>query len=977
MPPRRRGELSEAELEAEARKHEIIAKVQSLGPQETLDYLTSLRERWELQYPNRSHENILATAFRNFNVPITGSIDPLATSLGMRDLDATIHAHEMVCYSCLPFLCFGGKYGLTCVLTFLVQEVIAIYHRLREHNLINPAPEGMDVEEDGEAAEVLLNNEAVENLNSIMKVFEMVYYAKRMVLSAFQANVAQHQIHCSDLSLEDDLDKRLGSWSLRFRWVDSNALNELQSLLLFLLDCAFEKQLRKQGKWVFEPILVNGHNSHAFRCLMDMEQWVYSVTQKELQFQQWSNLTHGTNTIKAVVNYLEGCNDYQFPFLTKDRSVFSFNNGIYIAAQDRFYEYGMPGTPVADSIVAAKYFDASFETYPELHNWRQIPTPSLDSILDFQELPMDAKEWMYVLIGRMIYDVNERDGWQVCPYIKGHAGTGKCFRIGTEVLSAAGKLVKVEDVCVGDMLMGDDGTPRTVTSLARGMAPAMYELRTPGAGQLIAAVTKEHVLCLLDSVTGAFLELTVQEFCALDESSRRALKMYRVAQPLQFQRPSEPRCDPYVLGVWLAHGRAGDMEPVQALSQAALSTDSKAFHKALDFYGVLEDTSRIPADMLAATAETRMALLAGFIDADGWTDVDDAGTVELPFSHDVLFLVRSLGLPVLLCTAETIRIPIPTEVPTRSAFKRGRKLPSIPVHPYDFEVHCSPSQEPYVGFQTDGNHRFLLGDFTVTHNSTIVTAVVGRLYDKVDVGVISNNIERTFGLSALYDKYVLIAAETRNDLKIDQAEIQSLISGEDMQINIKNKTAISTKWRVPAIFAGNEVPSWADAAGSIQRRLVVYDFTKPVTQGDMRLGEKLEAEMPDIIVKCNRAYLERSEEDGDKNIWGLLGPYFHKTSSELAQTINVLESFMESDEVQYGEDLFVPYDEFKNSVTAYASINGYQRPRFNQDYIRGPFAKRRITIVKGTKIWRGRTLTKDFLLGADLVDNDQAAGAVL
>jgi hypothetical protein len=70
----------------------------------------------------------------------------------------------------------------------------------------------------------------------------------------------------------------------------------------------------------------------------------------------------------------------------------------------------------------------------------------------------------------------------------------------------------------------------------------------------------------------------------------------------------------------------------------------------------------------------------------------------------------------------------------------------------------------------------------------------------------------------------------------------------------------------------------------------------------------------------------------------------------------------------------VPFDEFKNSVVAYAQINGYARPKFSIDYFRGPFTRRRIQKEKCTKTWRGRVLHRDFLIGVDLSMADAGGG---
>jgi hypothetical protein len=44
--------------------------------------------------------------------------------------------------------------------------------------------------------------------------------------------------------------------------------------------------------------------------------------------------------------------------------------------------------------------------------------------------------------------------------------------------------------------------------------------------------------------------------------------------------------------------------------------------------------------------------------------------------------------------------------------------------------------DDYYGFEIDGNHRFLLGDFTVTHN-TNVARIIGKLYQ--EMGILSFN----------------------------------------------------------------------------------------------------------------------------------------------------------------------------------------------------------------------------------------------
>ena len=58
--------------------------------------------------------------------------------------------------------------------------------------------------------------------------------------------------------------------------------------------------------------------------------------------------------------------------------------------------------------------------------------------------------------------------------------------------------------------------------------------------------------------------------------------------------------------------------------------------------------------------------------------------------------------------------------------------------------------------------------------STIVMRVCRGLYEPADVGVMSNNIERKFGLSALADKLLFVGPEIKGDCQIEQVMVCSL-----------------------------------------------------------------------------------------------------------------------------------------------------------------------------------------------------------
>lgn len=629
MPPKRKAEdVADEEAEEFDRKRQLIedlkTKIQALDEAGVDAYLTELSARWHVENPPASFEHVISLAFHNFKRDVLGDIDTEQTgSYGVRELTETIQEHEI--------------------------EAITLYHRLRELEVLDDPT----------------------RLRRISKCLESIYYGKRMVLSAYQAKISLVE---TQEALDDDLDTLLGSWSLRFRWFGEN-VNDVQKLLLHLLDAAMEKRYRKVGDRIFEPIVVNGYDTHAWKDVADIESFVYSECQKEVQFDAWLNLTNGNNNAKAAMSYLEKCNDYQFPRLVRDRNVWAFRNGVYLGREDRVHWFEGAEQPLANSVVACKYFDLDLDNFEGTH-WTEIPTPAVQSILEYQGFSKEVSEWFYILVGRMMYTIGDRDGWQVIPFLLGQAGTGK---------------------------------------------------------------------------------------------------------------------------------------------------------------------------------------------------------------------------------------------------------------------------------------------------SSITNNVVAELYDATDVGTLSNNSEKQFGLSAFYDKFIFVAPEIKSDMKLEQAEFQSMCSGEEMQICIKHKTAFSYKWKAPGFLAGNQTPAWTDNSGSIQRRVVVFNFERPVTGGDMMLGERLKNEMGAFIVKVNRAYLEASEKYGSKNVWEVLPAYFKSTRDEMAASVNSVEAFLGSSDVVLDPKKFCPFDDFKCALKVFEAQNGYKSSKFTTDFFRGPFNKYKLTKVRDVMEYRGRKLKREYVLGVDLV----------
>lgn len=472
---------------------------------------------------------------------------------------------------------------------------------------------------------------------------------------------------------------------------DEDKKSPWQSLLLYLLhEAQLNRYKRYKGFCYKEIKTVDGKSTRAWEPVMEVSEFVYAKTQKECKYDMWKNLTSKGSCVKDTISYMTTCIDIQFPDIKKHRHVWSFRNGIFIGKywdkkQDRyvtkFYDYDKPEFDRLDpTIVSCKYFDQDFEDLSAVSDWYNIPTPYMQSVLDYQNFQDDVCRWMYVFIGRLCFDVNDLDCWQVIPFLKGIAGSGK---------------------------------------------------------------------------------------------------------------------------------------------------------------------------------------------------------------------------------------------------------------------------------------------------STLLTKVCRKFYDLDDVRTLSNNIEKKFGLEAIRDGFMFISPEVKGDLQLEQAEFQSLVSGEDISVARKFKTPLSIQWKVPGILAGNEMPGWKDNSGSILRRVLTWNFTRQVTEADPHLEMKLETEMPLILQKCVRAYVEYAQTYNKQDIWNVVPHYFKIVRNQVAMVTNVLQNFLSSEKVKFGADLYCPQKLFVYMFNQHCQENNLGRHKFNPDFYAGPFSSKDIEVRNDTRTYQGRAyITQPFIFGLDINTDD-------
>ena len=356
-------------------------------------------------------------------------------------------------------------------------------------------------------------------------------------------------------------------------------------------------------------------------------------------------------------------------------------------------------------------------------------------------------------------------------------GLGKCHGKGTEILMSNGTIKKVEDIKVGENLMGDDGTPRTVLGLARGQEQ-MYKITLTNGDSYTC--NESHILALTVSKGNRYkhwksedkVEMTVKDYIALPEwVKEKVFKMYKV--PIHdFNCKIQPKMDAHLYGIWLGDGSTNefaftindmDTELIQYINSYANAhnfnirlKDGRGCHEYHLNKGVLNSTPYMEREIIKQSSingkhilpeykygsdKIRLQVLAGLLDTDGHL-IDNCYEIVTKFvqlKDDILFICRSLGFSVthgiktvdgkdyyrIYISGNTDRIPCLLKR-KQASIRKQKKNPLI----YGFKVEPLGIDD-YYGFEITGNKLYCLGDFTVTHNTNQAISV---LLDRIDKG---------------------------------------------------------------------------------------------------------------------------------------------------------------------------------------------------------------------------------------------------
>ena len=266
----------------------------------------------------------------------------------------------------------------------------------------------------------------------VNNILEVMYNSAMQLSATIRTHWGSQAGH---VGLTDEQDTSLN----RFMRVEphSDKLTPYQRLLLYLLGRLHHLGYKRYEGDCYRPVYVDNFFTRSFERVCTIDEFVHKQTQKEVHFEMWKAITAASDNAKKACDYLITHNDREFATLLRDRHIFSFRNGLWFTnvvdentgeVSDKFHPYkDEEDVDMMPDVVACNFFNREFDDYAD-RSWEDIMTPSLQKIVDDQGFDRESSRWLYIMIGRMMYDVGEHDGWQVksCVVCLWHVS---CFQI--------------------------------------------------------------------------------------------------------------------------------------------------------------------------------------------------------------------------------------------------------------------------------------------------------------------------------------------------------------------------------------------------------------------------------------------------------------------------------------------------------------------------------------------------------------------
>jgi hypothetical protein len=225
---------------------------------------------------------------------------------------------------------------------------------------------------------------------------------------------------------------------------------------------------------IYEPVNWRSRRTVAFQRKFTLNEWLNTVGRGDRNIGMHQTLRGTVGLMQQVESYLEVCQDSRLPWFVPEKSIHGFDNGFIDVDTFTFHAYALNPESVSQRVAAHVhtgysideawfdeslwrrttrfYYDASGRRplgwlfkrgdielrYPimaryankPIEEWpppppMHIEMPSFYKILDFQEMTAETQFILLAFIGRLLYNVNQKDKFGVILMLSGATHTGK------------------------------------------------------------------------------------------------------------------------------------------------------------------------------------------------------------------------------------------------------------------------------------------------------------------------------------------------------------------------------------------------------------------------------------------------------------------------------------------------------------------------------------------------------------------------
>jgi P4 family phage/plasmid primase-like protien len=317
----------------------------------------------------------------------------------------------------------------------------------------------------------------------------------------------------------------------------------------------------------------------------------------------------------------------------------------------------------------------------------------------------------------------------------------------------------------------------------------------------------------------------------------------------------------------------------------------------------LIDKKHIPANYLFNSKDIRMKLLAGIIDSDGHYQAK-CNQYEVTFENETLIdnlitLVKSLGFACykhqkigtwthngVKKSKTYFRInicgdgieDIPVVLPYKKASQRNKNKD---VRVVGFNIQKT-DDDNFYGFEIDGNHRYFMDNFLVTHNSNgkskfieLFESSFGEYCCKFPITLLTGkraaSNAATSELARAKGKRFGALQEPSEDEKLNIGLMKELSGGDKIQARLIYKEPIEFKPQFKMILACNHLPAVPSDDGGTWRRIRALEFTSrfcdnpdPAKPNEFPIDKELSSKFPDwkehfmaLLIEFYKVYIEK------------------------------------------------------------------------------------------------------------------------